>query len=85
MKKQLNILQQISAFNAGKYDSPKVKVQIEAGWIDWFCHDRLLYKKTKELYAKVQQIVSSNKFDAECCYITLNNIYPNVGDLFDTF
>ncbi|MDD3383684.1 MAG: hypothetical protein PHX46_02600 [Bacilli bacterium] len=33
---------------SGNFNKKNVKVQIEIGWLDWFCNDNKLYNKTEE-------------------------------------
>lgn len=69
----------------GDFDSPKVGIQIDAGWYDWFCSDRLLVKKTQELTERLLQIVESEKIDQDTMYVFFKNNCPWNGTLYDDF
>ena len=56
MDKQQPLNQWIKAFNEGKFDSKDTKVQIEAGWYDWFCKDTSLANKTMKMGNIIKQI-----------------------------
>lgn len=86
MKEQLNILEQIAAFDRGEYNSPDVHTQIKAGWYDWFCSDETLVKKTKLLYGKVKQLIKTRRIrqlDLTKVYVWFKNNCPVYGNLYD--
>jgi len=82
---QQNILNYVKNYNAGKYDSPDVTVQIEAGWYDWFCKDESLYRKTKKLTNKLKKILGSTKINYIDNYVFFKNNCPGDGSLYDDF
>lgn len=45
----------IERFKNAEFENENTKVQIEAGWYDWFCRDTSLKNKTKKM------ATSSNK------------------------
>ena len=49
MKEKLNVSRWIDEFNEGNFADADVKVQILAGWYDWFCKDSSLVNKTKRM------------------------------------
>ena len=86
MNKNLRTMcESIQMFNQGKFDSVDLDVQIEAGWVDWFCRDSSLRAKTKKLYQKIKQIADSKKFDKNKVYVLLKNNCPMNGILYDSF
>lgn len=85
---KLSIVEQLQNFFLGKYDEQSTAVQIQAGWYDWFCKDELLYKKTKALYGKLQQIIFSKRIQQlglENVYVFFKNNCPVNGSLYDDF
>lgn len=85
MDKQLPLNHWIKAFNEGKFDSKDAKVQIEAGWYDWFCKDISLINKTKKMGNIIKQIKPGGKVDLETSYVWFKNNCPLNGSLFDDF
>jgi len=84
-KNQRTMCESIQMFNQGKFDSVDLDVQIEAGWVDWFCRDSSLRAKTKKLYQKIKQIADSKKFDKNKVYVSIKNNCPMNGTLYDSF
>ena len=84
-KNQRTMCESIQMFNQGKFDSVDLDVQIEAGWVDWFCRDSSLRAKTKKLYQKIKQIADSKKFDKNKVYVLFKNNCPMNGTLYDSF
>ena len=85
MRKELNLIEWIENFKNGNYNDPDVKVQIKAGWYDWFCKDQSLAAKTKSLGRKLIQIVNSSKINPETSYVFFKNNCPMFGSLYDDF
>ena len=85
MEKQQSLNQWIKAFNEGKFDSKDTKVQIEAGWYDWFCKDSSLANKTKKMGNIIKQIKPGGKVDLETSYVWFKNNCPLNGPLYDEF
>lgn len=86
MSKQLNILQQIEAFDSGQYDAGDFNTQVSAGWYDWFCAEKSLRRKTQNLYKKVKALVKTKRIqelDLENCYVWFKNNCPMDGKLYD--
>ncbi len=73
------------AFDAGNYDSPDRKTQIDAGWYDWFCRDSSLVNKTKKMGQIIKGIKNGGKVDLEKNYIFFKNNCPLTGPLYDDF
>lgn len=84
-KSQRTMYESIQMFNAGKFNSPDRDTQIDAGWFDWFCKDESLFKKTNNLYKKIQTIAFSKKFDMNTVRIFFKNNCPMDGILYDSF
>ena len=84
-KNRRTMCESIQMFNQGKFDSVDLDVQIEAGWVNWFCRDSSLRAKTKKLYQKIKQIADSKKFDKNKVYVSIKNNCPMNGTLYDSF
>ena len=85
MEKQQSLSYWIKAFNERKFDSKDTKVQIEAGWFDWFCKDTSLANKTKKMGNIIKQIKPGGKVDLETSYVWFKNNCPLNGPLYDDF
>jgi hypothetical protein len=85
MEKQQPLNQWIKEFNEGKFDSKDTKVQIEAGWYDWFCKDTSLANKTRKIGNIIKQIEPGGKVDLETSYVWFKNNCPLNGPLYDDF
>ncbi len=72
-------------YKAGKFVSPSKDVQIQAGWYDWFCADRLLAGKTKRLGAIISRIADGGKVRRYDCYVWFKNNCPLSSPLYDDF
>jgi hypothetical protein len=75
----------IQRFNNNEYESLDVKVQIEAGWYDWFCRDTSLKNKTKKMGNIIKQIKDGGKVNLDETYIWFKNNCPMSGPLYDDF
>ena len=75
----------VTLYNAGKFDSPDMDTQIEAGWYDWFCKDSSLVRRLKPLANMVKAIAKSDRFDASKSYVFFKNNCPMVGSTYDSF
>lgn len=84
-EKKISISEFVANFRAGKYNDPDIATQIEAGWYDWFCSDRLLVKKTFELGKKIEEILDSPLFDPDNCYVFFKNNALIDGTTYDQF
>lgn len=82
---EMNIKTFAERFVRGDFSSPSRKVQIDAGWYDWWCKDSSLANKTKALGKKVLTIMDSKKFDKTKTYVFFKNNCPCVGALYDHF
>lgn len=85
MDKQQPLSYWIKAYNERKFDSKDTKVQIEAGWYDWFCKDTSLNNKTKKMGNIIKQIKPGGKVDLETSYVWFKNNCPISGPLYDDF
>ena len=61
----INLKEWATKFENGDFRIDDVKVQIEAGWFDWFCNDKALTNKTKTLGKKVIRLMKSNKINPD--------------------
>jgi hypothetical protein len=88
MSKQLSTKDLISAWEAGAFANPDRKIQIKAGWYDWFCKESSLAAKTDKLYKKAQRILNvdkGRKIDVNKTYIWFKNNCPMLGKIYDDF
>ena len=82
---RINFSKWVERFNNGDFDDPGVRVQIEAGWYDWFCRDTSLVNKTKIIGNIVKRIKPGGKVNLEEWYIWFKNNCPLHGPLYDDF
>lgn len=82
---RLTLTEQLNNYDSGKYDSPDVITQIDAGWYDWFCQDKSLRSKTKNLYPKVKKLVKKLNLNTDLVYVFFKNNCPCQGSLYDDF
>lgn len=82
---RLTLTDQLNNYDSGKYNSPDVSTQIDAGWYDWFCQDRSLVSKTKSLYPKVKKLVKKLNLNTNLVYVFFKNNCPCQGPLYDDF
>ena len=75
----------IQRFNNNEFESLDVKVQIEAGWYDWFCRDTSLRNKTKKMGNIIKQIKDGGKVNLDESYVWFKNNCPMSGPLYDDF
>ncbi len=85
MKERISISNWIDKFNSGDYSSEDVKIQILAGWYDWFCKDSNLANKTKKMGNIIKQIKTGGKVDLQNWYVWFKNNCPLNGPLYDDF
>ncbi len=85
MKDRISIKEWINRFLSGEFDSQDVRVQIQAGWYDWFCKDSSLANKTKKMGNIVRQIKSGGKVNLDNWYVWFKNNCPLNGPLYDDF
>ena len=85
MKDRTSINEWINKFLSGEFDSQDVRVQIQAGWYDWFCKDSSLANKTKKMGNIVRQIKSGGKVNLDNWYVWFKNNCPLNGPLYDDF
>jgi hypothetical protein len=81
----MNIATFADRFIRGDFDINSPKIQIDAGWYDWFCRDTALAAKTQKLGKKVLQLMKSTKIDIEKNYVFFKNNCPMRGGLYDDF
>ena len=85
MEKRINVLAWIDRFNNGDFDKEDVKIQIEAGWYDWFCKDSSLLRKTQRMGRTIAKLNQGGKVDLANCYVWFKNNCPLNGPLYDDF
>ena len=85
MKDRISINEWINKFLSGKFDSQDVRVQIQAGWYDWFCKDSSLANKTKKMGNIVRQVKRGGKVNLDDWYVWFKNNCPLNGPLYDDF
>ena len=85
MKDRISINEWINKFLSGEFDSQDVRVQIQAGWYDWFCKDSSLANKTKKMGNIVHQVKRGGKVNLDDWYVWFKNNCPLNGPLYDDF
>lgn len=85
MKDRISINEWINKFLSGEFDSQDVRVQIQAGWYDWFCKDSSLANKTKKMGNIVRQVKRGGKVNLNDWYVWFKNNCPLNGPLYDDF
>ena len=85
MKDRISIKEWINKFLSGEFDSQDVRVQIQAGWYDWFCKDSSLANKTKKMGNIVRQVKRGGKVNLDDWYVWFKNNCPLNGPLYDDF
>ena len=75
----------IERFKNAEFENENTKVQIEAGWYDWFCRDTSLKNKTKKMGNIIKQIKDGGKVDLNNMYVWFKNNCPMSGPLYDDF
>lgn len=85
MKEKMNVSRWIDEFNEGNFADADVKVQILAGWYDWFCKDSSLVNKTKKMGNIIKKVKDGGKVNMADWYIWFKNNCPLNGPLYDDF
>lgn len=85
MKDRISINEWINKFLSGEFDSQDIRVQIQAGWYDWFCKDSSLANKTKKMGNIVRQVKRGGKVNLDDWYVWFKNNCPLNGPLYDDF
>ena len=85
MKDRISINEWINKFLSGEFDSQDIRVQIQAGWYDWFCKDSSLVNKTKKMGNIVRQVKRGGKVNLDDWYVWFKNNCPLNGPLYDDF
>ena len=85
MKDRISINEWINKFLSREFDSQDVRVQIQAGWYDWFCKDSSLANKTKKMGNIVRQVKRGGKVNLDDWYVWFKNNCPLNGPLYDDF
>ena len=76
MKDRISINEWINKFLSREFDSQDVRVQIQAGWYDWFCKDSSLANKTKKMGNIVRQVKRGGKVNLDDWYVWFKNNCP---------
>ena len=53
---KLTVRQFITKFDNGDFDVDSIKVQMDAGWFDWFCKGSALKNRTKIIGRKIKDV-----------------------------
>ena len=85
MEERMNLHAWIGSFIIGDFDDNDVRVQIKAGWYDWFCRDTSLATKTKRMGKIITQLREGGKVDFKNLYVWFKNNCPLNGPLYDDF
>ena len=85
MKEKMNVSRWIDEFNEGNFADADVKVQILAGWYDWFCKDSSLVNKTKRMGNIIKKVKDGGKVNMADWYIWFKNNCPLNGPLYNDF
>ena len=75
----------IERFKNAEFENENTKVQIEAGWYDWFCKDTSLKNKTKKMGNIIRQIKDGGRVNLAETYVWFKNNCPMSGPLYDDF
>ena len=82
-KEKLNIKDWIIKFNNKEFKKKDFDTQVKAGWYDWFCSDKSLARKTKNIGNIIKKI--NNEILLNNYYIFFKNNCPMFGPTYDTF
>lgn len=85
MENRMSLLEWIGAFKLDEFLSEDVRVQIKAGWYDWFCKDSSLRNKTYKMGRIITQFREGGKINFKDCYVWFKNNWPLNGPLYDDF
>jgi len=83
MSEFLKLSEWIEKYKSGYFNNPSIDVQIDAGWLDWFCKDSSLRRKTLALGRKVLSLSKSPKINKDTTYVLFKNNWPVSGKLYD--
>lgn len=75
----------ITCFLSGEFSKQDIDVQLKAGWIDWFCKNTSLYKKTAKMGNIIKYIKDNGKVKLLEWYVCFKNSCPLNGPLYDDF
>ncbi len=86
MKKELNLEEQIALFKKQGQVFSNDGTSDFHGFFDWFCSDKALEKKGKDLMNRVIKFLAINpKIDPKTHYVFFKNNCPMNGPLYDSF
>jgi hypothetical protein len=84
MENKYNIKQWIEKFDNGDFDNEDRKIQIEAGWYDWFCDDSELSDRLQYLGHIIKELSNSPRINIETTSVSFRNVCPLEFPLYDT-
>ena len=85
MRDRKNLIEWQEKFVNGDFNDDNCRVQISAGWYDWFCKDSSLRNKTYKMGNIIKQIKDGGKVNRQSSYVFFKNNCPCVGPLYDDF
>jgi len=80
----LTVTEFLTKWDNDEFNSGTISM-IEAGWYDWFCDDKALFNRTKELVSKVKFMVKERYVNPDECYVWFKNNCPMNGSTYDDF
>jgi len=81
---KLTITEFLTKWDNNEFDS-SIPSMIEAGWYDWFCEDKSLFNRIKELVPKIKFMVKERYVNPNECYVWFKNNCPMNGSTYDDF
>ena len=85
METRIRLRDWIERFKDAEFENGNTKVQMDAGWYDWFCRDTSLKNKTKKMGNIIKQIKDGGKVDLDNTYVWFKINCPMSGGLYDDF